>query len=120
VPDGQRGGREVYGFETVDFEEMGSMKFQTPAGVTYEDLVKKAREELQAGSPEAYKLFLLCMCAGMGRGESDVCLWSQFRPDDCSIRVEASEFIEPKHGSSGTAYVDPTLMKELLSFRTDG
>src|SRR6266550_4020040 len=58
VPDGQRGEREVYWFETVDFEKMGSMKFQAPAGVTYEDLVIKARKELRAGSPEAYKLFL--------------------------------------------------------------
>lgn len=120
VPDGQRGEREVYWFETVDFEKMGSMKFQAPAGITYEDLVMKARTELRAGSPEAYKLFLLCMCAGLRRGEADVCLWSQLRPDDCSIRVEATEFIEPKHGSGGTVYVDPALMKELLSFRTDG
>ena len=120
VPDGQRGEREAYWFETVDFEKMGSMKFQAPAGVTYEDLVMKARTELRAGSPEAYKLFLLCMCAGLRRGEADVCLWSQLRPDDCSIRVEATEFIEPKHGSGGTVYVDPALMKELLSFRADG
>lgn len=36
VPDGQCGEREVYWFETVDFERPGSMKFQSPAGVTYE------------------------------------------------------------------------------------
>jgi integrase len=110
MPDGQHG----------DFEKMGSMKFQAPAGITYEDLVMKARKELRADSPEAYKLFLLCMCAGLRRGEADVCLWSQLRPDDCSIQVEATEFIEPKHGSGGTVYVDPALMKELLSFRADG
>jgi integrase len=120
MPDSQRGEREVYWFETVDFEMMGSMKFQAPAGITYEDLVMKARKELRAASPEAYKLFLLCMCAGLRRGEADVCLWSQLSPDDCSIRVEATEFIEPKHGSGGTVYVDPALMKELLSFRADG
>lgn len=33
------------------------------------------------------------------------------------IRIEANEFIEPKHGSGGTVYVDPPLMKELLSFK---
>ncbi len=120
MPDSQRGEREVYWFETVDFEKMGPMKFHAPAGITYEDLVMKAQKELRAASPEAYKLFLLCMCAGLRRGEADVCLWSQLRPDDCSIRVEATEFIEPKHGSGGTVYVDPALMKELLSFRADG
>jgi integrase len=60
------------------------------------------------------------MCAGLRRGEADVCLWSQLRPDDCSIQVAATDFIEPKHGSGGTVYVDPALMKELLSFRADG
>jgi len=120
VPDGQKGEREAYWFETVDFEKAGSMKFQAPVGITYEDLVKKARKELRSENPEAYKLFLLCMCAGLRRGEADVCLWSQLRPDDCSIRIESNEFIEPKHGSGGTVYVDPALMKELLSFKAEG
>lgn len=120
VPDGQRGEREVYWFETVDFERPGSMKFQAPVGVTYEALVTKARHELRAGSPEAYKLFLLCLCAGLRRGEADVCLWTQLNGDDNSIRIEANEYIEPKHGSGGTVYVDPSLMKELLSFKNPG
>ena len=117
VPDGQRGEREVYWFETVDFERPGSMKFQAPAGVTYEALVTQARRELRAESPEAYKLFLLCLCAGLRRGEADVCLWTQLNADDNSIRIEANQYIEPKHGSGGTVYVDPSLMKELLSFK---
>ena len=77
VPDGQRGEREAYWFETVDFERPGSMKFQAPAGVTYEGLVTKARHELRAPNPEVYKLFLLCLCIGLRRGEADVCLWTQ-------------------------------------------
>jgi len=117
VPDGQRGEREVYWFETVDFERPGSMKFQAPTGVTYEALVTQARHELRAESPEAYKLFLLCLCAGLRRGEADVCLWTQLNGDDNSIRIEANKYIEPKHGSGGTVYVDPSLMKELLSFK---
>jgi integrase len=117
VPDGQRGEREVHWFETVEFERPGSMKFQAPLGVTYEALVTKARQELRAGSPEAYKLFLLCLCAGLRRGEADVCLWTQLNAEDNSIRIEANEYIEPKHGSGGTVYVDPSLMKELLSFK---
>lgn len=120
VPDGQRGEREVYWFETVDFERPGSMKFQAPVGVTYEVLVTNARRELRAASPEAYKLFLLCLCAGLRRGEADVCLWTQLNGDDNSIRIEANGYIEPKHGSGGTVYVDPSLMKELLSFKESG
>ncbi len=117
VPDGQRGEREVYWFETLDFERPGSMKFQAPAGITYEALVTKARHELRAENSEAYKLFLLCLCAGLRRGEADVCLWTQLNADDNSIRLEANQYIEPKHGSGGTVYVDPSLMKELLSFK---
>ena len=120
VPDGQRGEREAYWFETVDFERPGSMKFQAPAGVTYEGLVTKARHELRAPNPEAYKLFLLCLCIGLRRGEADVCLWTQLNAEDNSIRIEANQYIEPKHGSGGTVYVEPSLMKELLSFKEQG
>lgn len=119
VPDGQLGEREAYWFDTVDFERVGSMKFQSPAGVTYEKLVTNARSELRSEHPEAYKLFLLCLCAGLRRAEADVCLWTQLNSEDSSIRIEANEFIEPKHGSGGTVYVDPSLMKELLSFKTE-
>lgn len=120
VPDGQRGEREVYWFETLDFERPGSMKFQAPVGITYGVLVTKARHELRAANPEAYKLFLLCLCAGLRRGEADVCLWTQLNGEDNSIRIEANKYIEPKHGSGGTVYVDPPLMKELLSFKESG
>ena len=75
--------------------------------------------ELRSEHPEAYKLFLLCLCAGLRRAEADVCLWTQLNPEDNSIRIEANEFIEPKHGSGGTVYVDPSLMKELLSFKNE-
>jgi hypothetical protein len=119
VPDGQLGEREVYWFESLDFERTGSMKFNAPAGVTYETLVTNARKELRLGNPESYKLFLLCLCAGMRRAEANVCLWSQPMPEDNSIRIEANEYMEPKHASGGTVYVDPSLMKELLSFKDE-
>ncbi|MCI0747147.1 MAG: hypothetical protein L0Y58_17225 [Verrucomicrobia subdivision 3 bacterium] len=120
VPDGQCGEREAYWFETLDFERAGSMKFQAPAGVTYEGLVTKARQELRTENPEPYKLFLLCLCAGLRRAEADVCLWTQLNAEDNSIRIEANEYIEPKHGSGGTVYVDPALMNELLSLKEPG
>lgn len=117
VADGQHGEREAYWFETLDFQRAGSMKFQSPPGVTYEALVRHARDELRSQAPEAYKLFLLCLCAGLRRAEADVCLWAQLSPGDDSIRIESNEFIDPKHGSGGTVYVDASLMNELLSFK---
>lgn len=98
VRDGQRGERDVYWFETVSFERQGSMKFQAPTGITYEALVTNARQELRATSPEAYKLFLLCLCAGLRRGEADVCLWTQLNAADNSVRIEANNYMEPTHG----------------------
>ncbi len=56
-------------------------------------------------NPEAYKLFLLFVCAGLRRGEADVCLWRQLNAADNSIRIEANAYIEPKHGSGGIGYV---------------
>lgn len=117
VPDGQHGEREAYWFETLEFERAGSMKFHATAGVTYETLVTSARNELRSQHPEAYKLFLLCLGAGLRRAEADVCLWTQLTPEDGSIRIESNEYIEPKQGSGGTVYIDALLMKELLSFR---
>jgi hypothetical protein len=99
VRDGQLGERDAYWFETLKFERTGSMKFQAPAGVTYEGLVRNARSQLRPENPEAYKLFLLCLCAGMRRAEADVCQWKQLNVEDNSIRIEANEYIEPKHGS---------------------
>jgi len=117
VLDGQRGEQEAYWFETVDFERVGSMKFQAPVGITCAKLVTNARSNLRSQHPEAYQLFLLCLCAGLRRAEADVCLWTQLSSDDNSIRIEPNQFIEPKQGSGGTVYVDPSVMKELLSFK---
>jgi len=119
VADGQLGEREAYWFETLEFERAGSMKFHAAAGVTYETLVTSARNALRSQHPEAYKLFLLCLGAGLRRAEADVCLWTQLNLEDCSIRIEPNEYIEPKHGSGGTVYLDASLMRELLSFRPE-
>ena len=42
----------------MDFERVGSMKFQAPAGITYEKLVTNARNELRSEHPETYS----CSC----------------------------------------------------------
>ncbi len=119
VPDGQSGKKEAYWFQTVAFEPAGSMKFRAPAGITYEGLLTNARDELRAEHPESYKLLLMCLCAGLRRAEADVCLWTQLNPKDNSIQIESNEFIDPKHGSGGTVYFDPLLMRELQSFKGD-
>ncbi|MBL9170649.1 MAG: site-specific integrase [Verrucomicrobiales bacterium] len=122
IKDPQVGIREVFWFETLGFEKNGSVKFRAPNGVTYEGLLKSAREELRASDPDAYLLLLLCLCAGLRRAEADNLLWTQVCKGESAIIVEATEFHQPKHDSGGTVYVDEAMIEELLSFkvRSDG
>lgn len=115
VTQAQSGTREIYWFEMLKFEKTGSMRFRAPEGVSVEKLISAARSELRDSSPEAYKLLLLCLCAGLRRGEADVLLWSQLRPEDNSISIETTKYLQPKHDSGGTVYVDPLLMQELMA-----
>ena len=115
IRDGQKGEREVYWFEPLKFEKNGSMKFHAPPGISYAGLLKAAREELRSEHTEAYKLFLLCLCAGLRRAEGDTLLCNQLQQDDNSIRIESTAYHQPKHDSCGIVYVDAALMKELLS-----
>jgi integrase len=115
VRDGQKGEREAYWFEPLKFEKNGSMKFHAPPGISYTGLLKAAREDLRSKHSEVYKLFLLCLCAGLRRAEADTLLCNQLQPEDNSIRVESTAYHQPKHDSCGIVYVDSALMKELLS-----
>jgi integrase len=119
--DSQVGQREIYWFENLTFEKSGSMKFSPPEGVTHQSLIVAARSELRSKEPDAYLLFMLCLCTGLRRAEADVLKWDQlhFGPGagDCYIAIEANEFIQPKHGSGGRVSAEPELLKELLSFK---
>jgi integrase len=118
VRDGQRGEREAYWFEVLKFEKNGSMKFRVPVGVSYEGLVHDARSELRSEHTEAYKLFLLCLCAGLRRAEADTLLWNQLNQDDNSISIEQTAYLQPKHDSGGVVYVDAALMNELQGLKS--
>jgi len=119
--DSQSGEREIFWFENLTFEKCGSMKFSPPEGVTYQSLIIAARRDLREKQPDAYLLLLLCLCAGLRRAEADVLKWGQVHfgeaQADCYLNIEANEFIQPKHGSGGLVYVEPELLKELLSFK---
>jgi len=117
IKDSQRGDRQAFWFEALRFEKPGSMKFHSPVGITYESLLKDARKEIKATEPEAYKLLLLCLCAGLRRAEADTLLWSQLDENESCVRVVRTEFNEPKHDSGGVVYVDPALLTELDSFK---
>src|SRR5262249_20294747 len=117
--DGQSGERQALWFEALRFEKPGSMKFHSPAGITYGLLLRSARKDLKGTEPEAYKLLLLCLCVGLRRAEADTLLWTQLDEKESCVRVVRTEFHEPKHDSGGMVYVDPALVKELVSFKKE-
>jgi len=80
--------------------------------------VHDARSELRSEHTEAYKLFLLCLCAGLRRAEADTLLWNQLNQEDNSISIEQTPYLQPKHDSGGVVYVDAALINELQSLKS--
>ena len=76
------------------------------------ELLESARQELAAGHPEQFKIFLLGAMAGLRRNEIDVLPWTAFHWDEGLIRIETTEHYRPKsHNSEGDVRVDPELME---------
>lgn len=84
--------------------ELGADRHTDEASVDYES------------RREAYKVFLLCLLAGLRRNEVDKLLWSAIRYQDAAIRIEATNWFEPKAGSAGDIEVDSELLDELKRF----
>jgi integrase len=82
----------------MDFEPRQSMKYRSEIDVT--DLIKAAKSELRDSLPEAYKVFLLAIGAGMRKKEIDLLEWSSFRWDENVIRIEATRYFHPKSEDS--------------------
>lgn len=117
IKDGQGTDRKGFWFEGLKFEKAGSMKFHAPVGISYESLLRDGYNELRGPNPEAYKLLLLCLCAGLRRAEADTLLRSQLDKKESCIRIHRTQYMEPKHDSGGEVYVDPAVITELLSTR---
>ena len=81
--------------------------------VDAQDLLLKAREDLQK-DPEAYRVILLALGAGLRRGEIDNLRWDQIDRKKNRIRVEVTEDFEGKsEDSHGFVFIDAGLMDEL-------
>jgi len=85
-------------FDGVDFEPRQSMKYRSEIDVV--DLVKAAKAELRDSLPEAYKVFLLAVGAGLRKKEIDLLEWSSFRWEENVIRIEATRYFHPKSEDS--------------------
>jgi integrase len=85
-------------FDGVDFEPRQSMKYRSEIDVL--KLIKAAKAELRDSLPEAYKVFLLAVRAGLRKKEIDLLEWSSFRWEENAIRIEATRYFHPKSEDS--------------------
>jgi integrase len=85
-------------FDGVDFEPRQSMKYRSEIDVVA--LIKAAKAELRDSLPEAYKVFLLAVGAGLRKKEIDLLEWSSFRWQENVIRIEATRYFHPKSEDS--------------------
>jgi integrase len=85
-------------FEGVEFEPRQSMKYRSE--IRIEELITSAIEELRLDDPEAYKVFLLAVAAGLRRKEIDLLEWSAFRWDENAISIQPTRYFHPKSEDS--------------------
>jgi integrase len=100
-------------FDGVRFERRQSMRYRSSFDV--EKVVGAAQDEL---SQEQLKIFLLAVMAGLRRNEIDKLEWPSFRWVQNVIRIEPTQYLQPKSEDSiGDVEVDPELMEMFRGFR---
>ena len=106
-------------FESVDFEPRQSMRYHS--SIDPWALIAAAQKELENGDgdkPEQYKIFLLSLCAGLRRNEIDKLEWSAFDFPKHVVRIETTEFLQPKtEESTGEIEIDSQVSAIFERFR---
>jgi integrase len=93
-------------FAGLKYLKCGVRKYQST--IDARKLLAEAKAELP---DEQLKIFLLALCVGLRRSEIDLLEWSSFIWDRNIIRVEMTDYFEPKtDGSSGDVLTDAKLM----------
>jgi integrase len=104
-------------FEGFEFEEQGSTKYT--AKIDAGKLLQSAKDELAQADPEAWKVILLALGAGLRRAEIDGLLWSSVDSGRGEIRIVNHAHFEAKtQDSEGVIFVDPSMLAELDRFRS--
>ena len=106
-------------FEGFEFEPQGNTKYSSTI-VDASALLQNARQELADSDPEAWKVILLALGAGLRRAEIDGLCWRQVKAEVGEICVANHAYFQAKTEDSQAAiFVDPGLITELCRFRTD-
>jgi len=85
-------------FDGIEFEKVGKPHYKSE--FNSDELIKDAQGELADSQPEAYKIFILALAAGLRRGEIDTLMWSQVDFESKAIRIEATAYGGTKSDSS--------------------
>ncbi|MCK9590377.1 MAG: tyrosine-type recombinase/integrase, partial [Terrimicrobiaceae bacterium] len=103
-------------FAKVDFYPRESMKYHSKIDPAI--LLGKARADLGEANPEAFKILLLALGAGLRRGEIDRLLWRQIDLDGGEIHIEVTEAGGLKSAdSTAKVAIDETLCGLLRGFK---
>jgi integrase len=102
-------------FDDIEFEPRQSVKYRSNFNVL--DLIKLANKELRPSDTPAYMIFLLAVAAGLRRKEIDLLKWSAFRFKENAIRIEPTQFFNPKSQDSiAEIQIDPEVMAVFLEY----
>jgi integrase len=83
------------------------------------ELLRVARKDLAKDDPEAHKVFLLALCAGLRRGEIDRLEWSAFDWGDQKLHIEITQHLALKSGDSvGAVDLEPQLIETFRDFHS--
>jgi integrase len=103
-------------FEGVELERQGSSRYVSTMNAA--DLLALGKKELAGPDPDAWKVILLALGAGLRRSEIDGLCWTQIDFKDGAIRIVNSAHFEAKtDDSEGAVFVDAGLLAELKKMR---
>lgn len=104
-------------FDDVSLEKQGSTKYKS--SIDAGELLKNARTQLQADEPDAWKVILLALGAGLRRGEIDSLRWEEIDFKESLLQVCSDENHETKtEDSEDSVYLDQGLLDELKKYQT--
>jgi integrase len=98
-------------FTGVKFEKRPNLKYHSNFDIRL--LVAAARAELgeNPDKVELFKMFVLAAMCGLRRREIDLLPWSAFRFEEGVLRIEATEFFQPKSDESNAELpLDPEVL----------
>ena len=99
-------------FEGVEMERQGSTRYVSTIDASA--LLQAARKKLRGKHPDAWRVILLALGAGLRRSEIDMLCWTQIDAKRGEVRVLNHSTFEAKtDDSQGRIFVDAGLLSEL-------